>query len=698
METGKAIYKLLKDSSAVGAICADRIFPEFAQQDADAPFVVYTVTDTQPGDTKSSTSKIDTARVEVYCVGDNYDTLMNLGIAVRGALDRQGGDISGVQVQSISFDTSDVQFDPGQRLYVLEHTYNVRIQRTGTAGAVTLFPSNTWTIEEVDGGPSGAVNKLIVSNATLTINGNTATLDTGGGSTLTIQETNAADSATATTLEFPANSVTHAASKATISLLQGLAAEFAGDAGAGAIFTNGLVGDIDQDGTVSTTDLLALLGNFGNTASPTSSQLNQSLSRAQSQITDGSTAFFSNSRVGSAQATVTALTNAGHVVEYFEGINSAQGRGFISNYLADIVADSTVRRTMYISATPFPTALSQMQQYPLGPYNNVSQSIIQTVVDAYINSITSNGSVLIVRTIVGGVPNRLLDTYTGAAAAYSVRKLDKDYSGNSMRVRRSSDDSEINIGFNGNGDLDTSSIATHCGSSNGYLVTWFDQVGSHDATQSTTTKQPQIYDGSAVLLQGGKPAVKFDGTNDHLETTINNPFTHTGGVSCIAAVYKDATSYKNYETIMSAGATGAHLTNELDLMVFGFGNSSFLPSAKRPSFVTDIWTPSGVQYDGTLSTNERRLLGWYISNWSTHRSTGLSNMTLDGNGINTVTYGSDNPGALNNNPMQIGVLDPAALTSSFFAGSIQELILYPSDQNSNRSGIQTDMNSYFSIF
>jgi len=182
METGKAIYKLLKDSSAVGAICADRIYPELAQQDADAPFVVYTVVDTTPSDTKTSTSKVDTARVELYCVGDDYETVMDLGIAVRGALDRQSGTISGVQVQSISFDASDIQFDGDQRVYVLEQTYNTRVQRTGSATTLTTFPGNSWTIEEVDGTPTGAVNKVIVSNGSLTIDGNTATLDTGGSS------------------------------------------------------------------------------------------------------------------------------------------------------------------------------------------------------------------------------------------------------------------------------------------------------------------------------------------------------------------------------------------------------------------------------------------------------------------------------------------------------------------------------------
>ena len=45
----------------------------------------------------------------------------------------------------------------------------------------------------------------------------------------------------------------------------------------------------------------------------------------------------------------------------------------------------------------------------------------------------------------GGTP--LLDVYTGAAAAYSLRKLRSDYTGACLRVRRSSDSAEQDIGL-----------------------------------------------------------------------------------------------------------------------------------------------------------------------------------------------------------------------------------------------------------
>ena len=50
----------------------------------------------------------------------------------------------------------------------------------------------------------------------------------------------------------------------------------------------------------------------------------------------------------------------------------------------------------------------------------------------------------------------ILDTYTGATAGYSTRRLTNTYTGGLIRVRRSSDDAEQDIGYDANGeDLDT---------------------------------------------------------------------------------------------------------------------------------------------------------------------------------------------------------------------------------------------------
>jgi len=104
-------------------------------------------------------------------------------------------------------------------------------------------------------------------------------------------------------------------------------------------------------------------------------------------------------------------------------------------------------------------------------------------------------------------------------AAYSLRKLRTEYTGNAIRVRRSQDDAEVDIGFDGDGLLDTAAIATHCADKNGFVTKWYDQSGnSRDAVQATSTKQPAIYEaGAHVKDSGSRSFVKFDDTDDVLD-------------------------------------------------------------------------------------------------------------------------------------------------------------------------------------
>ncbi len=93
----------------------------------------------------------------------------------------------------------------------------------------------------------------------------------------------------------------------------------------------------------------------------------------------------------------------------------------------------------------------------------------------------------------------LLDTYSGASAAYSLRQLSSTYTGNCIRVRRSSDNAEQNIGFVNN-VLDEASLLTFCGAGNGFVTTWYDQSGNaNNATQSTAFNQPQIVSSGAMI-------------------------------------------------------------------------------------------------------------------------------------------------------------------------------------------------------
>ena len=105
----------------------------------------------------------------------------------------------------------------------------------------------------------------------------------------------------------------------------------------------------------------------------------------------------------------------------------------------------------------------------------------------------------------------ILDNYTGASVAYSLRKVRTAYTGSAIRVRRSSDNSEMDIAFNANGDLDTATLLSFVGSGDGFVARWYDQSGNNDYAYNTTAaSQPRIVIGGVVTTSGGRPAIYWD--------------------------------------------------------------------------------------------------------------------------------------------------------------------------------------------
>jgi len=797
METGKAIYKLLKDSTDVGNICADRIYPELAQQDVDTPFIVYTVTDTTPSPTKNSTSKLDTARVELYCLSGDYEQAMDLGIAVRSALDRQSGTISNVQVQSIDFDTSDIQYDPDQRVYVLEQTYDVRVLRVGVAVPSNLVQNNLITVEESDGAPTGLINKLVFSNGTVTIDGNTATVTSGG--TLTVEEADGTPSGTASTLVFPNGTVSIDGTTATLDLsienldptgiLEQIATELAGFTDlTGSDFANGVIGDFNQDGFVGSADLLILLSYWesGFDATETSNRLSASYNIASGgpldvvrtinsetadregdvnlstdEIPEGSNLYYTDARVdlriesalisdlsdtpaGIGTAGQVLVVNSdrtayefatrlqasdlagyvqqvngldpdgsGNVEITTEDINEAapnlyysdtrfdtryatkthyhdrysteaesersgatatleiyytarpDGDGYAESEVSDVGETDTINRTLYYS-TKFqadPDTAGDWTEYTTQPADNATFATAKAALLAGLNETDATAetrgtlplSLKMVRTTSAASTDLLLDTYPGAAAAYSVRKLDKDYTGYCMKVRRASDDAEADIGFDSNGDLDTSAIATHCGASAGYCSVWYDMSGNgNNATQSTASAQPQIYNGTAVITENGKPTLTFSVHSFSTSVSLTQPYY---GVS-VAGI---GSNISRFDAIYgSSVARGPHIRTFTSPWIYGLY--------------------SGTVITGTNGASSQDLLSV------------LYNSTTSSMHLNGALEASGNIGT--NNPSNLEIGD----ANQNWDGQIQEVIFWDSDNSSNRTGIETDINDYFSIF
>ena len=261
----------------------------------------------------------------------------------------------------------------------------------------------------------------------------------------------------------------------------------------------------------------------------------------------------------------------------------------------------------------------------------------------------------------------LLDDYSGAAAAYSLRRLSSPYTGPAIRVRRASDNAEQDIGFDIEGNLNTGALAGFCSGTNGFVKTWYDQSGNgNDATQTTTGKQPKIYDASTgVELENGKPAFDFNGSSHQLVASVT--ISSAAASTSFVVVNPDIVTLNRRMYNMHDGAAGDERNST-------FFNSQF-----------NI-------YDGTngLSTGTAVAGTQYVitSRFVTGDGTIHANGTLQGTSaaiaqksVNTLSIGKQDVGA-----------------AFYFNGKMQEFTLYASDQSTNRTGIETNINDYYSIY
>lgn len=108
---------------------------------------------------------------------------------------------------------------------------------------------------------------------------------------------------------------------------------------------------------------------------------------------------------------------------------------------------------------------------------------------------------------------------------YSLRLRKSGYAGACIRVKRSSDSTQTDIGFGPDGWLDTSSLMSFVGAGNGFVKTWYDQSGGGvDLTDSGTSDSVLIVSGGTLQTLNSKPALKFSATPSRLIASANAAF------------------------------------------------------------------------------------------------------------------------------------------------------------------------------
>ena len=190
--------------------------------------------------------------------------------------------------------------------------------------------------------------------------------------------------------------------------------------------------------------------------------------------------------------------------------------------------------------------------------------------------------------------------------------------------------------------------------SNGFVETWYDQSGnSKDAVQLTAAEQPKIVSAGALLADG----LTFDGSDDSMTTTSAISSTNIA-IACVSKSANNATAgIFSMLDGFNDGHEALYLAGEIRIA----SNSSDL--------------------DVSITTTNQNL---YFANYDG------STQSLSSNGGTPSTKSTS---------QTISVSAVAQIGSrsggNKLNGSIEELIVYASDQSANRAALETNILSHY---
>ena len=255
----------------------------------------------------------------------------------------------------------------------------------------------------------------------------------------------------------------------------------------------------------------------------------------------------------------------------------------------------------------------------------------------------------------------LLDTYSGAATAYSAaRRLSSTYTGSLIRVRRSSDNTEQDIGYTAGNLLDEAALTSFVGANNGFIVTIYDQSGNtKNATQPTAAYQPRIVVSGAINKLGTIPYAETYGKN------LKNTQTNTATQSTFSVFQLETTGS---DSVFSLSF------NVLDIENYSNYYAGIMQSGSSSGTTSNFGSPSYYANNTALGTTRGDLY--------TAFATGSKKIASTIGGGNTIS----------NRVLQY--------SSSGYSGNIKfiESIIYNTDQSSNRTGIVGNMNTFYTVF
>jgi hypothetical protein len=249
------------------------------------------------------------------------------------------------------------------------------------------------------------------------------------------------------------------------------------------------------------------------------------------------------------------------------------------------------------------------------------------------------------------------DLFGMPAAAFSLRKLST--STNCIRVRRSNDNAEQDIGFvstAADSPIDTTDLLSFVGANNGFVTTWYDQSSnSNDAVQTTAGDQVRIVNSGSLDVDNSLAALAFGGTQFlQLTSTIS-----TGKIMSIFSV---SNSNKSVSTLIGSTSPTSNYNDD-------FGQHT-------------------INADGAFAQVAGFQQGQRIRTILRNNST--TNEIYQNNTLFTLT--------MTNNDFTIKQIGRRAdLPAAVWGGWMQELIIYTSSKSADRTAIETNQDNYHNV-
>ena len=366
---------------------------------------------------------------------------------------------------------------------------------------------------------------------------------------------------------------------------------------------------------------------------------------------------------------------------YYTLANDGQGTFMDPQGQVPDTPGATIVRKIYVNTKGLQerTDTGWLSPSALQPADNDNLKTCFDLIRNYVTKIGDHGAYTFIVTYdeVSTLP--LLNTYTNGQAAYSLRKLNSSYSGAAINVRRTGPNpASQDIGFTASGELDTAAIVAFCQFNDGFVQTWYDQSGNgRNATQSTTTLQPQIYDSGGVFTVNGKPAVYFDG--DYLDTAAFGP-NPNGKVNAAGVVQFDNVTSRQSAASQWGGSGQQNFFFQMQEVVVGM-RFGWRYSGNTLTYVDQI---------ATATANTQYLMSGKFEQ-------GAVAVLYDGvaGSVTNAPSGSQTP---NNKSrvMRLGGL--STNTTQLMSGYIQEFVIWSNTTAHSETNISNDINDHYSVF